>query len=55
MQDRRSQTTHIRGGKIQISKRSGFLNGERGRQAVVYMEEVLIVELDSPSHFIMYK
>jgi len=28
-----------------MSKRSGFLNEERGRQAVVYMEEVLIMRL----------
>ncbi len=45
MQNRQSQATTVEAGRFLISKRSGFLNEERGRQAVVYMEEVLIVEL----------
>jgi len=40
---------------IRISKRSGFFYGERGRQAVVYMEEVLIVGLYFFQLFSMYK
>jgi len=45
MQIRRSQETSIEAGRFRISKRSSFLNGERVRQAIVYMEELLIVEL----------
>ena len=42
---RRSQVTTFEARIFEFQKRSGFLKGERGRQAVAYMEEVLIVEL----------
>jgi len=42
------------GGKIRISKRSGLLNGEHGRQAFLYMEGVLIMGLYFFKLFSMY-
>ena len=46
-QNSRSQATASEAGRFQFQKRTGFLKGERGRQAVVYMEGVLIVGLVS--------
>jgi len=53
-QSRRSQPTTLGAGRFEFQKRSGFLKGERGRQAVVYMEGVLIVGLVSFHLFPMY-
>jgi len=41
----RSQATSIRGGKISNCKEKRFPHWKRGRHAVVYMKEVLIVAL----------
>jgi len=46
-QNHRSQATVFEAGSFEFQKRSSFLNGERGRQAVGYMEGVLIVGLVS--------
>jgi len=43
MQNRRNQANAFEAGRFKFQKRSGFIKGERGRQAVVYMEGVLIV------------
>jgi len=51
----RSQATALGAGRFEFQKRSGFLKGERGRQAVVYMEGVMIVGLVSFHLFPMYK
>jgi hypothetical protein len=40
-----SKATAFEAGRFEFEKISGFLNGECGRQAVVYMEGVLIVGL----------
>jgi len=40
-----SQATTLKVGRFKFQKRRGFHNGERGRQAIVYMEGVLIVKL----------
>jgi len=40
--------------RFKFQRRRSFLNGERGRQAVVYMEGVLIVGLVSFHLFPMY-
>jgi hypothetical protein len=52
---RRSQATAFEAGRFEFEKRSDFLKGERGRQAVFCMEEVLIVGLVSFHLFPMYK
>jgi len=54
-QNRRSKVTALGAGRFKFQKRSGFLKGERGRQAVVYMEGVLIVGLVSFHLFSMYE
>jgi len=46
-QSRQSEITSFEAGRLKIQKRSGFLDEELGRQAVVYMEGVLIVGLVS--------
>jgi len=52
---RQSQAIVFEAGKFEFQNRSDFLKGERGRQAVVYMEVVLIVGLVSFHLFPMYK
>jgi hypothetical protein len=52
---RQSQATASEAGRFKFQKRSGFLKGERGRQAVVCMEGVLILGLVSFQLFPMYK
>jgi len=52
---RRSQATAFEAGRFKFQKRSGFQKGKRGRQAVAYMERVLIVRLVSFHLFHMYK
>jgi len=47
MQNRQNQATAFEAGRFEFQKRSSFLNGERGRHAVVYMEGVMIVGLVS--------
>jgi len=54
-QSRRSKATAFEAGRFKFQKRSDFLNGERGRQAVVYMEGVLMMGLVSFQLFSMYK
>jgi len=44
-QNRRSQATAFKAGRFKFQKRRGFLKGERGRQAVVYIEGDLVVGL----------
>jgi len=51
----RSQATAFDAGRFEFQKRNGFLKGEHGRQAVVYMEGVMIVGLISFHLFPMYK
>jgi len=50
-----SQATPLKARRFKFQKRSGFLKGQRGRQAVVYIEGVLIVGLVSFQLFPMYK
>ena len=54
-QNRRSQATTFEVGRAKFQKRRCFLERECGRQAIVYMEEVLIVGLVSFHLFSMYK
>jgi len=54
-QSRRIQAIAFEAGRFKFQKRSDFLNGERERQAVVYMEGALIVGLVSFHLFSMYK
>jgi len=46
-QNRRSQATAFEAGRFEFQKRSSFLKRERGRQAIVYKERLLIVGLVS--------
>jgi len=52
---RRSQATAFGTGRFKFQKRSSFHKGERGRQAVVYMEGVMSMGLVSFHLFPMYK